>query len=330
MRLFIGALIVTMTVAVGALPQTGNSSNDTRNFDVCLSGRYPRLCNHNLLTADQQTATKEAEHRENLKTCLTGKYPVLCDHSNLTASELVAVRDAERAENLKTCLIGRYPTLCNHGVLSATELNRVREAERAENLRTCLTGLYPTLCNRSMLTPEQAKTVADAEKRAAANSSTPNARIRARSSRIGGCESGHWIDSVSDDGKVLKLEDESLWLVQDVDTVTSSLWLPMSEVVVCDSKIINTDDNESVEASPISSSAAPARQPSGKQSYVLQASANDETFVINDLVFKAKTYCFNMQKGDRVIFTSGSASGACASAELFNLRTGKTCRVWCE
>lgn len=64
--------------------------------------------------------------------------------------------------------------------------------------------------------------------------------------------------------------------------------------------------------------------------YVVEASVNDETFVINANVFKAKTYCFNVGKGDRVKFVEGSASGACASAKFVNMRTGDVCAVWCE
>ena len=51
-----------------------------------------------------------------------------------------------------------------------------------------------------------------------------------------------------DDGKILKLEDGSIWQVDDVDTVDSAIWLPISDVVVCDGKIINTDHNETVHA----------------------------------------------------------------------------------
>jgi len=63
-----------------------------------------------------------------------------------------------------------------------------------------------------------------------------------------GCESGHWIDSVSDDGSIIKLEDGSIIEVDSIDTVDSSLWLPASEIVFCNGKLINIDDGESVEA----------------------------------------------------------------------------------
>lgn len=53
------------------------------------------------------------------------------------------------------------------------------------------------------------------------------------------------------DGKIIALEDGSVWKVGDLDVITSALWLPTSEVVACDDKIINADDGESVEARKI-------------------------------------------------------------------------------
>ncbi len=144
------------------------------------------------------------------------------------------------------------------------------------------------------------------------------------------CESGHWIESVSSGGKVLKLEDGSIWAVNAVDVVTSSIWLPVSDVLICGTKIINVDEGETVEATRLSPSRSVPAQSSTVPSYAIQASSNDETFVINGEIFKAKTYCFGMEKGDKVTFISGSPSGACVSAEILNMRTGKTCRVWCE
>ena len=63
-----------------------------------------------------------------------------------------------------------------------------------------------------------------------------------------GCESGHWVDSVSDDGDIVKLEDGSVWEIAAVDTVDSMLWLPTTDIIACDDKLINTEDNETVEA----------------------------------------------------------------------------------
>jgi hypothetical protein len=65
------------------------------------------------------------------------------------------------------------------------------------------------------------------------------------------------------------------------------------------------------------------------ESYEVQASVNDESFLINGEKFKAKTFCFNMEQGDQVIFMVGSPLGVCATATLYNIRTRRTCEVWC-
>lgn len=64
--------------------------------------------------------------------------------------------------------------------------------------------------------------------------------------RTQSCETGHWIDAVMADGEIIKLEDGSLWQVDSVDMITSGLWLPISDVLICGDHMINTDDNESV------------------------------------------------------------------------------------
>jgi len=64
--------------------------------------------------------------------------------------------------------------------------------------------------------------------------------------------------------------------------------------------------------------------------YEIEVSHNDELFIINDEKFEAKTYCFDMEEGDRVIFLEGSPNGVCVAAKILNLRTKKVCEVWCE
>lgn len=63
------------------------------------------------------------------------------------------------------------------------------------------------------------------------------------------CETGHWVQSVSDDGSIVKLEDGSVWRVSDVDTVDTAVWLPTEDVITCDGKLVNTDSGDSVQAS---------------------------------------------------------------------------------
>jgi hypothetical protein len=143
-----------------------------------------------------------------------------------------------------------------------------------------------------------------------------------------GCSAGHWIESVEGDGKLIKLEDGSMWEVDDVDTVDTAIWLPVSNVVICGTKMINTDDSESAAVTHIVGSGK--QSDAKKAQYTVDAAANDETFVISGKVFKAKTYCFGVEKGDRVIFIEGSALGACVSAKFLDFRNDKVCSVWCE
>lgn len=138
---------------------------------------------------------------------------------------------------------------------------------------------------------------------------------------VNACEEGHWIQEVLGDGQIVRLEDGSMWKVDEIDTITTGLWLPVSNVILCSGRMINVDDGESVSVTPVLATT---------RSHIIQATANDKTFIINGEVFKAKTYCFNVNRGDKVLFTSGSASGACVSAEFIVTRTGKSCSVWCE
>ena len=57
-----------------------------------------------------------------------------------------------------------------------------------------------------------------------------------------------WMRAPWDEAK----EDGSLWKVDPIDASTSSLWLPVTDVLVCDdAKIVNVDDGESVEVTRI-------------------------------------------------------------------------------
>ena len=120
------------------------------------------------------------------------------------------------------------------------------------NLTTCLSGKYPALCKHNLLNADEAKRVQNAELNESAHKSNINSRSLSRAKRgsmgRGGCEAGHWIESVSDNGSIIKLEDGSLWEVDSVDAIDTMLWLPTTDIVSCDDKLINTEDNETVDA----------------------------------------------------------------------------------
>ena len=255
----ITVLVLAATLAALASPSVTAQTDFERsqNLTTCLSGRYPSLCKKHWLSSEESKKVESAERRENLKTCVTGHYPALCNKSKLSSDEAQQVVAAEKRENLKTCLTGRYKSLCKKHLLSETELKQVVAAEQSENLRTCLTGRYPSFCEKSLFTKEQLSQTQAAENRATENrkqyiGKAPVRRGQRYSSS--GCEAGHWVESVSNDGEIVKLEDGSIWevdAVEAIDAIDSALWLPTTEIVACDDKLINTDDNETVSATRI-------------------------------------------------------------------------------
>ena len=73
-----------------------------------------------------------------------------------------------------------------------------------------------------------------------------------------------------------------------------------------------------------------ARRSGSSGTHFIEHAINDETFIINGNVFKAKLYCMSYNEGDLVRFLEGSATGACVSAKLLNTMNGDVCEVWCE
>lgn len=57
----------------------------------------------------------------------------------------------------------------------------------------------------------------------------------------------NFISQVLDDGKILVMGDGSIYKIYDYDSYDSNYWLPMTDVEITNSKIINIDDGESVE-----------------------------------------------------------------------------------
>jgi hypothetical protein len=247
---------VIFLIALVALFAAGRTEAQTdleraQNLTTCLGGRYPILCKRGWLSADESRKVEVAERRENLKTCLTGRYPTLCNKSKLSPEDAPQVVSAERRENLKTCLTGRYKVLRKRSLLSESEGRQALAAELAVNLQTCLTGRYQSLCEKSRLNKEQLAQTQAAEADLAKGRKqgvTKAGVIRNLRPSSAGCESGHWVESVSNDGQIVKLEDGSIWEVDSVDAIDSALWLPTTDIVACDDKLINTEDNETVSA----------------------------------------------------------------------------------
>jgi hypothetical protein len=56
------------------------------------------------------------------------------------------------------------------------------------------------------------------------------------------CVGGHWVDTLSDDGTTVTLEDGSVWAIDDGDEVDTTLWRPNTGVVACSDRLLNTDN----------------------------------------------------------------------------------------
>jgi hypothetical protein len=86
------------------------------------------------------------------------------------------------------------------------------------------------------------------------NLEKPSKKKEAPTAGYPGIGSGHWIQNVSGGGKIVILEDGSLWEVSPIDTIHSAIWLPVSNIVVVEDsgpypyKLINADDGEAVNA----------------------------------------------------------------------------------
>ena len=69
--------------------------------------------------------------------------------------------------------------------------------------------------------------------------------------------------------------------------------------------------------------------PIGVDYHYIEKSYDDEEFVIDGDEYEATGYCFDMRKGDPVLFVDSNPD-LCTSAQILNLRTMRGCRVWCN
>lgn len=68
-----------------------------------------------------------------------------------------------------------------------------------------------------------------------------------------GSGGGHWIKSKADDGGIIILEDGSMWEINSIDRIDTSLWLPITNITVTKASspigdykytLLNTEDRE--------------------------------------------------------------------------------------
>ena len=83
---------------------------------------------------DSGRTLSDPEYGKNLGTCLSGSYPMLCKHGLLTRDDAERVERAELAKNFELCISGRYPMLCKHDLLNSDQRVSVQQAELPEKL----------------------------------------------------------------------------------------------------------------------------------------------------------------------------------------------------
>lgn len=62
---------------------------------------------------------------------------------------------------------------------------------------------------------------------------------------------GHWILSVSKDGAMVILIDQTVWQVAPPDRKEAMRWKRGSQVVVCPDRLISVDNSKTVSAQPM-------------------------------------------------------------------------------
>lgn len=70
--------------------------------------------------------------------------------------------------------------------------------------------------------------------------------------------------------------------------------------------------------------------PVGVDYHYIEKSYDDEEFVIDGDEYKAFGYCFDIKKGDPVIFVVDEPGSLCITAQILNLRTMRGCSIFCR
>jgi hypothetical protein len=63
---------------------------------------------------------------------------------------------------------------------------------------------------------------------------------------------------------------------------------------------------------------------------IVEGAAYGVNFLINGVEFAAKTYCPDLQVGDKVVFLEGDPNGNCTEAMVVSERTSEACKMLCQ
>ena len=62
------------------------------------------------------------------------------------------------------------------------------------------------------------------------------------------CTTGHWVQSVSSDGRIVLLNDHTIWEVDAADAIDAMLWVPSDDVIECGNRLIHKQDAQVIGA----------------------------------------------------------------------------------
>ena len=243
-----------------------------QNLETCLSGRSPETCKKHLLRSGEVKEAEKAERRENVRNCLGGGSKSKCKKSLLTQSEREELLSTEKAANLETCLTGKTPSLCDKSLLTKEELSQVQALEKPAKAATP-TPAPPTAAKAPTPIPAPAAAAPAPPAAPAAKAPTPipapagkippvatpaqPAGKAAPAASVGSspplgpgqnCKSGHVIEAVSENGRLITLGDNSVWKITGAKGVDPNRWLAGTNIVSCNDRLTNSDDKETVTA----------------------------------------------------------------------------------
>ena len=225
----------------------------TQNLEVCRSGRSPETCKKHLLRPGEVKEAEKAERRENARNCLGGGSKSKCKKNLLSSSEREDMLEAEKTANLETCLTGKTPSLCDKSLLTKEQLSQVQALEKPAKAATPAPA--PPAAAKAPAPAPAPAAVAPAPSAGrtppVATPPQPAAKVSTSAPAPGAgtnCKAGLVVETVSQNGRLVTLGDNSLWKITGARGVDPNRWLIGTNIVACDDRLTNSDDKETVTA----------------------------------------------------------------------------------
>jgi len=224
-----------------------------QNLETCLSGRSPETCKKHLLRPGEVKEAERAERRENARNCLGGGSKSKCKKSLLTQSEREEMLEAEKAAApaVKAPTPAPAPPAAAKtptpvpapaAVVPAPPAAKAPAPPVAATVAPAQPTSKPPVATPAQPAAKAPATAAPAQPaaKASTSASAPGAGTN--------CKAGHVVETVSQNGRLVTLGDNSLWKITGAKGVDPNRWLAGTNIVACDDRLTNSDDKETVTA----------------------------------------------------------------------------------